>query len=77
MLVNNAGAWRFAALEDVSDEDFATLHGYIGTAPVLEDAGEDALAAYKADLLAARELLGTAYGFDSSDLGDDDGENGW
>jgi len=44
--------------------DFATLQGLLGTAPALGDDVE----AYKADLLAARDLLETAYGFDADDV---------
>lgn len=56
---------------------FTDLHDLIGTAPVLDDADADDIAAYQQALLDARELVGTAYDFDASNLGDDNGENGW
>ncbi len=68
---------QFNPRSPLSDSDFATLHGHLGTAPVLEGASEQTQADYATDLLAARELIGTAYGFDTADLGDDNGDNGW
>ena len=61
----------------MSAADFATLHGYLGDAPVSPDAEEPAIADYRQALLDARALLGTAYGFDAANLGDENGENGW
>ena len=68
---------QFNPRSPLSEAEFAELHELIGQAPVLEDAGPEALEAYAADLVAARTLLGEAYGFDASDLGDENGENGW
>ncbi len=70
-------AFQFSPRSPLSDDDFATLHGLLGTAPVLADADEAQRTAGAADLLAARELLGEAYGFDMDNLGDDNGEGGW
>jgi hypothetical protein len=47
---------------------FALLHAYIGDAPVLEAAGEEALTAYATALTDARALLQDAYGFDPADV---------
>ena len=33
VIVNNAGAWRFGALEDVSAQDFAVVHILLGVWP--------------------------------------------
>ena len=68
---------QFNPRSPLSDDDFEALHDAIGTAPVLSDASTEALDDYAAQLLGARALLGDAYGFDASDLGDERGENGW
>ena len=68
---------QFNPRSKVSDEDFVTLHGLIGTAPVLSSASSTQIEDYRQALLDARELLGQAYGFDAKNLGDDNGENGW
>jgi hypothetical protein len=52
----------------------SAAHALVGAAPVLSPAGFEA---YTADLLAARGLIGAAYGFAPENLGDDDGEGGW
>ncbi len=70
-------AFQFSRFSSFSDAEFAELHDLLGQAPVLSDAGETAIADYKADLLAARTLVGEAMGFDADNLGDDDGQNGW
>ncbi len=68
---------QFNPRSPLNDSDFAQLHAYLGDAPVLATAGAGAIDGYKADLLAARALIGEAYGFDAPDLGDDHGEGGW
>ena len=70
-------SFQFNPKSPVSDEDFDQLHILIGDAPVLADAGEDDINAYRADLLAARDILKEAYGFDDANMGDENGENGW
>ena len=59
---------QFNPRSPLSDEDFATLHGLLGTAPVTAGASQSALDAYQADLEEARAMLGTAYGFDDENL---------
>ena len=54
--------------------DFDEIHNLFGDAPVLADGEVDA---YRADLIAARDLIGAAYGFAAENLGDENGENGW
>ncbi len=61
----------------MTNTDFVQLHELIGQAPVLEDASSEDQAAYVADLIEARTLMGDAYGFDAANLGDDHGEGGW
>jgi len=61
----------------ISEADYITLHEKIGQAPVLPTADLPTQDAYIADLLAARAILGTSYGFDPANLGDENGENGW
>lgn len=68
---------QFSPRSEMSDTDFVTLQDYLGTAPVLSTATSGEIADYRADLLAARALIGTSYGFDSDNLGDADGLNGW
>ncbi|AWL12338.1 hypothetical protein HMF8227_01868 [Saliniradius amylolyticus] len=50
---------QFNRFKAISDEDFASLHQLIGDKPVLT--GD--MDAYLADIEAARDLVGTAYGF--------------
>ncbi len=47
---------------------FAQVHDLMRDQPVLEDAGDAAIAAYEQALLDARALMGTAYGFAQADL---------
>ncbi|MEO0322859.1 MAG: DUF4856 domain-containing protein [Myxococcota bacterium] len=49
-------------------DGFEAFHDLIGDRPVLSGAGEEAIAAYREALLAARAQLGTAYGFAAADL---------
>jgi len=56
---------------------FVALHGLIGNAPVLLNSGAGNVEDYKQQLLDARAILGTAYGFAAANLGDNNGEGGW
>lgn len=56
---------------------FADVHKAMGDAPVLPNAGEEAINAYIAELIKARDIFQQAYGFDASLMGDDKGEGGW
>ena len=60
---------------------FVAFHTLIGDAPALPTPGEadggDAFQSYADDLVAARDILQEAYGFDDANMGDEDGENGW
>lgn len=57
-------AMQFNPRSPLSDLDFAQLHEHLGDRPEF-DAGD--LSAYESELLAARTLLETAYGFDPAD----------
>ena len=54
---------QFNRLSALSDAEFVELHELLGQAPGLDD-----VAAYQSDLIAARTLIGTAYGFDAGNL---------
>jgi predicted small lipoprotein YifL len=54
---------QFSPHSPLSADDFAAFHEKLGDAPVLEDAGTEAIAGYQTALEEARALLGTAYGF--------------
>lgn len=70
-------AFQFNPRSPLSDADFAELHARLGQAPVLPAAGDDAASAYRDDLRAARDLIGSVYGFDAANLGGADGTGGW
>jgi len=59
-------SFQFNRLSPVSDGDFETLQTLLRDAPELDSAN---FAAWETDLLAARDLLQVAYGFDSADVG--------
>ena len=54
---------QFNRLSALSDAQFVELHDLLGQAPDLDD-----VAAYQTDLIAARALIGAAYGFDAGNL---------
>ena len=54
---------QFNPASPVTDEQFVQLHSLLGDAPVLPTATGDEIERYRADLIAARTLLGNAYGF--------------
>ena len=68
---------QFNPRKKISDADFASLHEKIGDAPVLPNASDADITAYKAALIAARGILAASYGIDAKNVGDDKGENGW
>lgn len=68
---------QFNPRKSLSDQQFAELHELLGDAPVLADADAAEIDQYKADLVAARQILGDAMGFAAANLGDDNGEGGW
>lgn len=57
---------QFNPFSPVTDEQFAQMHGLMGDKPVMTDA--EAIAAYQADLLQARDILQAAYSFDSENV---------
>jgi hypothetical protein len=70
-------SFQFNPRSPMSDADFAAMHDLMRAAPVLQDAPSSARDQYIQDLIAARALIGDAYGFDAANLGDANGENGW
>ncbi len=68
-------SFQFNPRSPLTDSQFAQLHEKLGQAPALV-AGAEA-DAYKSRLLAARDLLKTAYGFAEANMGDANGEGGW
>jgi hypothetical protein len=72
------GLWfQFNPNSPLDDGDFAMLHDVLGTAPLLPDAGDEAVAAWTLDLIDARGLLASAFDFDAVNVGDEQGQNGW
>jgi hypothetical protein len=67
-------AFQFNPRSALSVTGFAGLHDLLGTVPALQ--GDD-VAAYAADLLAARDLIGGALDFEDANLGDVHGLGGW
>ena len=70
-------ALQFNPRSPLDDSALEELHDLMGEAPVLTTASLDDLNTYAEDLVAARTLLGDAYGFSDANLGDDSGNNGW
>ena len=68
---------QFNPHSPLSDARFLEFHELVGDAPVLHTADTGDTDRYRDDLVAARTILGEAYGYDAENLGDDDGENGW
>lgn len=68
---------QFNPRMSLSDSDFAQLHELLADAPVLPDAEQADIDQYRDDLVAARQLIGDAYGFSDDNLGDENGEGGW
>ena len=58
-----AFAFQFNPKSPLSDEDFAAVHAAFGTGPVLSNASDEEISAYKDGLISARNLLRDAYGF--------------
>ncbi len=54
---------QFNPASPVTDEQFEQLHALLRDAPVLSNASAADIESYRTDLLAARTLLGNAYGF--------------
>ncbi len=68
---------QFNPRSALSDAQLVDLHALIDLQPVLATATAEERSDYVDDLLAARALVGTAFGFGPNNLGDDDGLNGW
>ena len=70
-------ALQFNSRSPMSDTDFVDLHALLGMELVGSTSDSAAQDAYKQDLIAARALLGSVYGFDETNLGGLDGSDGW
>ena len=68
---------QFNPYSPVTSEDFEQFHTLVGDAPVLLSASADDIATYKQNLVDARALLVSAYGYDAANVGDDGGLGGW
>jgi hypothetical protein len=69
--------FQFNPRSPLGRDQFVQMHTLFGDSPVLPAEGTPAADDYRAALREARSMLGTAYGFDTANLGDDAGENGW
>ena len=69
--------FQFNPRSPMDQGQFGTFHTSIADAPVLANASPTAISDYRASLVAARAMLGSVYGFDTANLGDESGENGW
>jgi hypothetical protein len=61
---------QFNPNSPLSDADFGIIHNLMDIAP-------DRTQEYVDSLIEARTILGDAYGIESVNLGDENGENGW
>lgn len=68
---------QFNPRSPLTDADFASMQQLMRDAPVLPGADAAEISSYRDDLLAARTILANAYDFDASNVGDENGENGW
>jgi hypothetical protein len=59
---------QFNPRSRLSDQDFVTLHAHLRDAPVYGDVSVDDQNAYIGELMDARDMLGMAYGFDTTNL---------
>jgi hypothetical protein len=69
--------FQFNPRSPVSEADFARIHTLLGDSPVLPTTTGRTPEQYRADLREVRGIIGTAFGFDAANLGDDNGMNGW
>jgi hypothetical protein len=53
------------------------VNDLIGDSPVLEGSDPAAIASYRESLIEARDMFKNMYGFDETNMGDANGENGW
>lgn len=70
-------ALQFNPRSPLSDADSLSLHEWMGMGPVGPESDSATQEAYKQDLLAARDLLGSAFGLDQANLGGVEGSDGW
>ncbi|MEM9103344.1 MAG: DUF4856 domain-containing protein [Pseudomonadota bacterium] len=68
---------QFNPFMKLTKEEFAVIHDQIGTQPVLSNAPQADRDAFVDNLLAARAKFAEVYAIDPSNVGDENGENGW
>lgn len=61
-------AFQFSPVSSLSDEQFDEFHDLVADKPVLGSAGTDSLSSYRKDLLSARSILKTAFGFSAANV---------
>ena len=61
-------AFQFNPNAIMTDINFDKMHALMADSPVLPQSGESAVKAYKANLLQARKILQTTYGFSSANV---------
>lgn len=66
---------QFNPHSPMSDAQFVELHSLLGAAPLQPN--DFGFELYKTSLLDARALLQDVYGFESANMGDENGQNGW
>lgn len=70
-------SFQFNPRSSLTAAQFADLHTKIGQAPVLPNRPQPDIDAYRAALLAARDILKSAYGFADANMGDNGGNGAW
>jgi len=70
-------SFQFNPRSTIDDSSLVDLHALIGMGPALPTDPQGTIDAYHDDLIAARTMIGDAFGFADENLGDDDGAGGW
>lgn len=70
-------SFQFSPRSAIDDTSLAELHDLMGMAPAVPTDSQEAIDAYEDDLLAARTMIGDAFGFAEQNLGAEDGTGGW
>ena len=77
MLLPDALGLQFNPRSSLGEAGFSAFHDLVGDAPMLPTATDAEIATYRESLVAARALLGSSSGYDTANLGDELGANGW
>lgn len=68
---------QFNSKKLISQANFELIHTKLGVKPAIASDGAEKIAEYKALLLEVRSILKNTYNFDSKNIGDENGLNGW